>query len=579
MQTRRQVLRGGLGLFTLGSIGGLAKAGGGGRCPFTPGGGPPRLRDAPLKSSRPLAATAFDPKPRIIEGFPVRSWFEGDDYNNGIDFPFHTAENDFPGGVPPEPSETVDVVVAGGGLSGLTAAHLLRQYNPVVFEVNPRFGGNARGGVIHGAEYTLGSAYVIAPDPGTFLENIYNDLGLPDVVRVDDEPAPVEINGEINPDLWSGMGVPPQDRPAYERYRQLVMHMADVQYPDVPFANQWERDLDMLSLKQHIEQEVGLPIPTPLQAAIQAYCYASFVAGWEEISATAGWNFLAAEEFGRWVFPGGNAWIADALWRKLLPLDRSDPDHAPHLRGGCPVVDVRVRPDGMVHVTWKNPDGGFRALLARRVVMACQKHICRQIIHELRERDEEKYEATFLQTRPYVVANVVIEHPSPIDFYDIFLLNDPGTFPTNAGDAASFWRYTDVTNGSFAPGPNAHTLPRRRSILTLFWPLPYDTARFDLVLHDPILTFGTKIAPQLRATLELLGLPESAVREIRFSRWGHAVPVSNVGFIAAGTPEILLRPFEGKVYFVNQDNWALPAVENSLIDANNVANAIAADLG
>ncbi|HHN78259.1 MAG TPA: hypothetical protein ENK11_06260, partial [Phycisphaerales bacterium] len=399
MHTRRQVLRGGLGLFTLGSIGGLAKAGGGGqRCPFQGAGGAPRLQDAPLKSSRPLAATSFDPEPRIIEGFPVRSWFEGDDYNNGLDFPFHTSQNDFPGGEPPEPTETVDVVVAGGGLSGMTAAHLLRQYNPVVFEVNPRFGGNARGGVLHGAEYTLGSAYVIAPDPGSFLDSLYQDLGLPDVARVDDQPAPVEINGKINPDIWAGMGVPPEDIPAYEAYRQLVIRMAEDTYPDVPFANQWERDLDLLSFKQHIEQEVGLPIPVPLQAAIQAYCYSSFVAGWEEISATSGWNFLAAEEFGRWVFPGGNAWIADALWRKLRTLDQTDPDHAPHLRGGCPVVDVRVRPDGMVHVTWKNPDGEFRALLARRVILACPKHICRQIIHQLRERDEEKYETTYLQT-------------------------------------------------------------------------------------------------------------------------------------------------------------------------------------
>ncbi|MBZ0172418.1 MAG: hypothetical protein K8E66_08570, partial [Phycisphaerales bacterium] len=367
--------------------------------------------------------------------------------------------------------------------------------------------------------------------------------------------------------------------PAYEAYRQLVMHMANVQYPDVPFANAWERELDEMSLRQHIEQEVGLPIPTALAAAIQAYCYSSFSGGWEEISAASGWNFLAAEEFGRWVFPGGNAWMADAFWRRLRQLDNSDPGHAPHLRGGCRVVDVRVLPDGMTQVTWKNPEGEFSSLLARRVVMSIPKHVCRYVIHEFEERDQAKFNAAVFTTRSYAVANIILDRPVPLDFYDIFLLNDPSTFPTNAGEAASFWRYTDVLDGSFSPGPHANQLPTRPSVLTLYWPLPYDSARFDLVLHDPILQFGEAIAPQLRETLTLLDMPESAVKEIRFARWGHALPLSRHGFIASGAPEELIRPFEGSVYFVHQDNWALPAVENSLLDAVNAAEAIAGDLG
>ena len=568
MQSRRDILRGGLGLFALGATGSAF--------------GFPSLRPAgplavPLKASRPLGARAFDPKPRVLGGFRFLNWFEGDDYNDGLNIPFHSAEDVFPGGQPPEPTERIQVAIVGGGISGLGSGYLLRKYNPVVFELHDRFGGNAQGGMLDGSPYSLGSAYVITPDKGGELDAIYRDLGLDRVVRPDILPSPVEINGQINPDVWAGIGATDEDLPAYEAYRQLVLRMTD-EYPDVPFAEKWMLELDEISLKEHIEQEVGLAIPAPLRAAIQAYCYSSFNAGWEEISATLGWNFLAAEEFGRWIFPGGNAWMADAMWERLLECDSRDPDHAPHLRADSRVVDVRVRKDGLTQVTWRTPEGKFRSLLADRVIMACPKHVCRKVLHGLEQDAPARFNAMVLHTRPYVMASVVVDRPIPLEFYDIFLLGDPDAYPTTAGESRT-WRYTDVLDGSFTPMPGQGRLPVGPSVLSMYWPLPYDSARFDLVLGDPIEAFGLACATQLRETLPLVGLPESAVREIRFTRWGHAMPIARVGFLASGQPELIMAPYKDSIYFVNQDNWALPAVENSLLDAINATNEIAAYLG
>ena len=572
MQSRRQILKGGLGVFAFSAAAPLVQAAG-----LL---GAPRARRSllthPLKASRPLAAVGFDPKARLIDGFPFRSWFEGDDFEDNV--PFHSQQNDFPGGEPPKPTEAVDVCVVGGGISGLSAAHLLREYNPVVFELHDRFGGNAQGGVIHGAEFTLGSAYFITPDDGSDLDNFYRDLDLHRHVRIDDGAMQVEIDGKVIDDIWTGMGVPDADRPAYNAYRDLVLEMAD-NYPDVPFPAQWMRDLDLLSLREHIEQRLGRTAPAPLAAAIQAYCYSSFGAGWEEISATLGWNFLAAEEFGRWVLPGGNAWMADALWQRIAELDHIDPDHAPHLRPGRHVVDIRVQPDLTSLVSWREPDGSFRSLTARRVVMAAPKHVARHIIQGLHAEEPLRYDAMNMDRRSYLLANVVLDRPIPEDFYDIFLLGDPTTFPMSDGQATSFGRYTDVLNGSFTPGPNAAQIPERPSVLSLFWPLPYASARFDLILGDPIERFAQFAAPRLRETLALLSLPETSVKEIRFARWAHAMPVARVGFLADGIPEMIIPPYKDAVYFVNQDNWALPAIENSVLDAINAANAIRADLG
>ncbi|MDF1809209.1 MAG: NAD(P)-binding protein [Phycisphaerales bacterium] len=577
MQTRREILKGGLGVFALGAVGPFLNTAAGSVLSIeTQQTRQTKAMSDALKAARPLAPRSFDPKPRIIDGFKFKSWFEGDDFEDNI--PFHSQQNDFPNGTPPIPTEEVEIAIVGGGISGLAAAYYLREYNPVMFELHDRFGGNAQGGVINGAEYSLGSAYFITPDPGTTLDTLYNELGLPDVVRVDGDPAPVEINGKLNADIWTGLGVPKKDVPAYEAYRSLVNRMAS-DYPDVPFPEQWMIDLDRLSLREHIEQEVGLPIPAALAAAIQAYCYSSFAAGWEEISATLGWNFLAAEEFGRWVLPGGNAYMAEQLWQKLQVLDTNDPDHSPHLRSGRRVVDLRVQDDGRSLITWVEPDGSFSSLLAKEVVMACPKNIARHIIHDLEQDDPERYSAMRLGRRAYLVATIVVDRPIPDNFYDIFLLENPEEFPMSEGEASSFWRYTDVTNGSFAPGQNMNMLPKEPGILTLYWPLPYEAARFSLVLHDPIDTYARALTGKIKSTLDLVGLPPASVQEIRFARWGHAVPHARVGFLADGIHTIIRSPYRESVHFVNQDNWALPAIENSILDANEVAEAIKKRLG
>jgi hypothetical protein len=230
MPTRREVLKGGLGVLALGAGGSVLGAQEAVRSIVGPiaqrSGGTSTLGAASLKAlkaSRPLGARSFDPKARIIDGFAFRSWFEGDDFEEEI--PFHSQQNDFPGGEPPAPSEEIDVVVIGGGLSGLAAAYELRQYNPVVFELHDIFGGNAQGGRINGAPFSLGSAYFITPDAGGELDRFYGELGLHEVIRADEIASPVEIDGVINPDIWSGLGVPKEDIPAYEAYRQLVIRM------------------------------------------------------------------------------------------------------------------------------------------------------------------------------------------------------------------------------------------------------------------------------------------------------------------------------------------------------------------
>jgi hypothetical protein len=555
---RRQLVGGGLSAVALGLLRrhGLA---------FPPSAQAGDSGAVPLHLSHPIARVPNEPDSLVIDGLPFARWFTGDSFGNPM-IPFHGG----PAGCtdpPPAPREEVDVAVVGGGLSGLAAAYMLREYEPVVFDLRSRFGGAAQGEVWNGTQYSLGSAYVITPDAGTFLDDFYRELRLDQVVRVDGDDANVELGGKI---LESIFDVPLQDpelAEAFRRYRQVVELYAGESYPDIPppaLGDGRLNELDRRTLKEDIERAMGMRVPQPLAGYIQAYCYSSFAAGWEEISAASGWNFLAAEEFGRWVFPGGNAYIARQLFEALARMEGNLPGGSSpkHLRGGCAVIDVRLVAGDRVQVTYVDARGNCHSLLAKRVVMACPKLTAKHIIHDLPALDERKSAAMFaLEYRAYAVVNVLLDAPVDLDFYDIYLHMGPG-YPSGEAEVEELSRVTDLLNGHFARKKDLG-----RSVFTLYWPLPFDSGRWTLLHEDGFFNYARSLAPQIRRMLELHRLPESAVKQVRMTRWGHPIPIARPGLIADGVTESLRRPLADRIYFINQDNWALPAVENCLLDA------------
>jgi hypothetical protein len=368
----------------------------------------------------------------------------------------------------------------------------------------------------------------------------------------------------------------PDEAAALRAYQAAVEERAFCAYPALPWEDRGTRELvrllDQRDFRTDVTQACGGHVPPMLARALQAYCTSSFGVCWSELSAAAGWNFVAAEEYGRLVLPGGNAGLATLLWERLTAErgrgERGDGAWS-RLRAGCTVTDVRPLREG-VALAWRDAQGRTRTLGARHVVLAGSKHIVHHIVPDVRQLDPDKYEAMHqVPTMAYLVANVLLRRAHGQRFYDLFAIHDE-RFPMSEGEFQADRRITDAVNGSLAVSV-AHP---HADVLTLYWPLPWATSRFDVVQEDAWRSAAEWAAPQIRRLLPVLGLEPRDVAGVRLARWGHAMPYARPGTYSGDLCEILRRPVQDRMWFANQDNWLLPAVETCLSEATWTASQI-----
>lgn len=477
------------------------------------------------------------------------------------DIPGYRTRQNLPPAREAVPDERVPLVIVGGGMSGLSLAWLLRDTAPLVLERAPRFGGNAKGESWQGIDYAIGAAYLLEADAGSPLEAMYRDWRIEEFCRVKTEDDPVLVGGRIVRDFWSGES-DPERRAEFERVHRYFLDVweenGEAFYPEMPTedAEMLARlaVLDRQSLREHLEAALGGELHPHIVAVLDHYCWSSLGATWSEVSAAAGLNFFAAE-FGKvLVAPGGNAAIAERIVTLLegeLPGD--------HLRAGAIVFEVVVRSDGVL-VRYEDEAGAVRAVLADAVAMCCPKFVVARILDGI--EPERAAAIQSLRYRSYLLANVLLTTEVEPSFYDLFLADvDPS-------------RATDVVMATWAKPVPGHT------VLTLYRGLPYDGARATLLTPSAHQQVAADFERQIREqVLPALGVDPQHLAGVRLTRWGHPLPLAAVGLLADGVPEKLRQPFQGRVFFVEQDNWALPAIETALGEAAHFAPQIRAALG
>ncbi len=455
--------------------------------------------------------------------------------------------------------ETAGLVIVGGGMSGILMAYLLRDLNPILLDKSERMGGNSRGEAWENVEYTIGAAYLSGQEPGSKLYPLYKEAGVFDLCRKRREEDPVMLHEKLYTDFWGGQ----TDPAAAKQFTRLRDYFVACLKGTIPMPNmpaESDADLPLIaSTDRHdfltfLVRKMGEPLHPHVHALLELYCWATLGASMQEVSAAVALNYYAAEFGELMVAPAGNASIAERYFK--LYVNACGVERA---RADAVVLDVRTTPEGAL-VSYLDRLGTMRQIRARAVVMACPKFIASRLIDSYSKGRQEAMDR--MGYRSYVIGNACLDRPPTRDLHDVYLLGEGeiafGDTRRNQHDHGS----ADATFANFGQVAKSHT------VLTICHPLPFDAGRSELIIPDAFEHYHARIKQELfEKILPPLGYYNTDLRELRLTRWGHPIPYAKPGFFFSNSPAILSKPIEDKIFFVNNDTWAAPAIETCALEA------------
>jgi protoporphyrinogen oxidase len=457
--------------------------------------------------------------------------------------------------------EKAPLVIVGGGMSGLFSAYLLRQYNPILLERAPRFGGNSKGESWQGIDYSLGAAYFTEHEKDSELYQLFSELGIYDLCRVKKDDDPILFQKKRFDQFWSGE-TDPQNKKQFEllakHFKDMFNEENGIVFPDLPLYEEKKRSyvqsMDRKSLQQYLEEVAGGKLHPHITAAIEHYCWSTSGASMAEISAAAGLSQYACE-FGEVnVPPGGNSGIAEQVYRRLM--DQVD---SSRLRANSLVMDVKVDGDG-AKVLYLTPDKKLHTIECQAVVMACPKFVVGKILSGIEPKRAQAIKK--LRYNAYLVGNALLEQVPEKEFYDLYMIGDGKVNLADVRQAADEDGITDVVLATYA---RKHA---SKSVLTLYRALPFTGGRAELMSPMAYEKYKNEFATQIeKEILPSLNIPQSSLVDLRLTRWAHPMPVADRGLFADGTLEQIQKPFRRRVFFIEQDNWMQPAIETCAEEA------------
>jgi len=405
-----------------------------------------------------------------------------------------------------------DVVIVGGGVSGLTAAYRLQHRDVLLLEKEPHWGGNAYAMEYEGSTYGTGSAFLWKPSEGYDLAK---EIGL--------QPLPVNspdgsiINGVFVPDTW-GDGInklpyPPLVRESFKKFKKELLSI------DLESRG---RDLFNVPFSDFMNNYAG-----EIKLWWDAYGRSNWGATSDETAAA-----LAIGEFqelvvqshsdNRFTWPGG----LGAITKKLA--DILQPKYVDRMQTGATTVAVVPGKDD-VQVTFM-VGGELKTVTAKAVIMATPKFITRRIVESLPEpQSEAMHQIRYI---PYVVVNLIFDKPVFNHGYDTWC-------PGNA--------FTDIVVADWVVRKQSG-YKQKYNILTCYTPMKEEDRGY--LLNE----IGTrKIAANVLRDFQKL-MPELDVDpiEVHIYRRGHPMYMSTPGLYRRVQP-LARRPMD-RVFFANTDS-------------------------
>jgi oxygen-dependent protoporphyrinogen oxidase len=428
-------------------------------------------------------------------------------------------------------SATHEVVIVGGGVSGLCAAYRLRDRDLLVLEKEPRLGGNCTLDTWEGVRMSTGGAFYTESE--TELVAFFAEIGAKggvihggDSLVVDGEPVT-----DFFRDGAQKLPFAQRVRDDFRRSREELLAL---------YKSRPAEELDALSFADLLK---------PYAAEVRRFWDRFGPSNWGSDAAnTSGYvgceayTWAGGADDTRWTFPGGLAGATDRLVEVLTPKlgDR--------LRTGCAVVRVESEGKGAkktVLVHYLQGDE-LRAVRARAVILSVPKFFAKRIVAGL--PPERVADMTASRYAPFPVFNVCLGSAGPEPAYDNFFLDEP---------------FTDFISADWVIHAG-HGPPDRKTALTVYHPLR-EPERQLLLIEDNIVAMAERVAERLETHFPGT---MAKIAEIRAFTRGHPMMMSTPGHMAVA--ERAAAPL-GPILFANTDSGYLSTFDGAHAAAERTA--------
>jgi monoamine oxidase len=412
----------------------------------------------------------------------------------------------------PAVSQRHDVLIVGGGVSGLSAAYFLRDMDFLLLEKEEHWGGNAYLDEFAGQAFATGAAFDFK---GSESDQLMGELGLKQLPIND--PDPSIINGTWVGDTWaSGLDHLPYPAAVRESFKKF------------------KRDTLALKISKNPQQFDNEPMSKytadyapELKNWWDAYGPSNWGAMTDETSAYVGLSELSEQSEGpheddRITLPGGNG----AITRKLAEVVGAK--HREHMLDGATVIAVH-QDKSEVRVTYSHM-GKLVTVAAKVAIMASPKFITAHLVADMPAAQRDAI--SLMRYIPYPVINMIFDKPVYNRGYDTWC---PGN------------TFTDfiLADWTVRHEPGYH---QKNNILTFYTPLR-ESERHKLLTVESCRHIA---ASALRDFQKLL--PEFNVDpiEIHMYRRGHPMFMATPGTFTKLIPAAS-KPME-RIFFANTDS-------------------------
>lgn len=476
-------------------------------------------------------------------------------------------------------SKIVEVVIVGGGISGLNAArHLAKNgvKNLVVIDLEKEVGGNARCGENKISKFPWGAHYIPLPNNDLkeyleFLEEIevivaWSAEGLPiynEFYLCHDPEERLYINGMWQEGLVPKFGLNKSEEQQIQAFLSFVQQCRYALGEDgkpafaIPVddssADMSFRKWDTISMKDFLLDNSW---DSPALHWYVNYCTRDdFGTNYDEVSAWFGIHYFAARK-GK----AANAHYADVLtWEEGNGFLANHLKKDLHILNNALVSSVELKENGVVINYYDVQTHQVHCIIAQHCILATPQFVSARLLQDsLRQNDVRNN----FKYAPWLVANLTVraleERSGMAPCWDNVIYGSPAL------------GYVDATHQQ----TQQH---KSKRVLTYYWPLTHlavDEARKEALSlkHEDwvprILKDSQKVHPNII----------QATENIDIMIWGHAMAQPLKGTLENKSRKALAKSIENRIHFAHTDLAGISIFEEAFYQGLNAAKKVLSNI-